>query len=86
MINLKYQFNANLCYMNTDSVTIHIKTEDLHKDIANDAEKDLIHQNIQLKDYYQKVKIKNSLDQWKMNWVERLWQNLLHLDQKHILT
>ena len=86
MINLKYQFNANLCYMNTDSVTIHMKTEDLHKDIANDAEKDLIHQIIQLKDYYQKVKIKISLDQWKMNWVERLWQNLLHLDQKHILT
>ena len=63
MINLKYQFNANLCYMNTDRVTIHMKTEDLHKDIANDAEKDLIHQIIQLKDYYQKVKIKNSLDQ-----------------------
>ena len=62
MINLKYQFNANLCYMNTDSVTIHIKTEDLYKDIANDAEKDLIHQIIQLKGYYQKVKIKNSLD------------------------
>ena len=35
----KYQDNAKLCYMDTDNVIIHIKTEDFYKDIANDVEK-----------------------------------------------
>ena len=43
----KYQDKAKLCYMDTDSFFIHIKTEDL-----------------------------------QMNLEERLWKNLLHLEQK----
>ena len=35
----KYQDNAKLCYIDTDSFIIHIKTEDFYKDIANDVEK-----------------------------------------------
>ena len=35
----KYQSNAKLCYMDTDSFIINIKTEDFHVDIANDVEK-----------------------------------------------
>ena len=35
----KYQDNAKVCYMDTDSFIIHNKTEDTHKDIANDVEK-----------------------------------------------
>ena len=35
----KYQDNAKLCYMNTDSFIINIKTEDFYEDIANDVEK-----------------------------------------------
>ena len=31
-----------LCYMDTDSFVMNIKTEDFYKDIANDVEKDLI--------------------------------------------
>ena len=38
-IKPKYQQNAKQCYMDTDSFIIHIKTEDVYKDIANDAEK-----------------------------------------------
>ena len=38
-IKPRYQDNAKPCYMDTDSFTIHIKTEDVYKDIANDAEK-----------------------------------------------
>ena len=38
-IKPKYQNNAKLCYMDTDSLIIHIKTEDVYEDIANDAEK-----------------------------------------------
>ena len=38
-IKPKYQHNAKLCYMDTDSFIIHIKTEDVYEDIVNDIEK-----------------------------------------------
>ena len=38
-IKPKYQNKAKLCYMDTDSFIIHIKAEDVHKDIANDVKK-----------------------------------------------
>ena len=39
----KYQYNAKLCCMNTDSFMIHIKTEDVYKDIGNDVEKKIFY-------------------------------------------
>ena len=38
-IQPKYKDRVKLCYMDTDSFIIHIKTEDFYKDIANDVEK-----------------------------------------------
>ena len=38
-IKPKYQQNAILCYMDTDSSIIHIKTEDVYENIVNDVEK-----------------------------------------------
>ena len=38
-IKLKYQNNAKLCCMDTDSFIIHFKSEDFYKDIDNDVEK-----------------------------------------------
>ena len=38
-IKTKYQINAKLCYMDTDSFIIHIKTEDFYEDIADKGEK-----------------------------------------------
>ena len=35
----KYGNDVKLCYMNTDSFVMNIKTEDFYKDIANDVEK-----------------------------------------------
>ena len=35
----KYGDSVKLCYMNTDSFIMNIKTEDFYKDIANDVEK-----------------------------------------------
>ena len=35
----KYGDNVKLCYMDTDSFVMHIKTEDFYEDIANDVEK-----------------------------------------------
>ena len=34
-IKPKYEDKANLCYIDTDSFIIHIKTEDCYIDIAN---------------------------------------------------
>ena len=38
-IKPKYQNNAKLCYMDTDSFIINIKTEDFYKEIADNIEK-----------------------------------------------
>ena len=38
-MKLKYGDNVKLCYMDTDSFIMNIKTEDFYKDIANDVEK-----------------------------------------------
>ena len=38
-IKPKYRNNAKLCYMDTDSLIINIKTENFYNDIANDVEK-----------------------------------------------
>ena len=35
----KYGDNIRLCYMDTDSFIMHVKTEDFYEDIANDVEK-----------------------------------------------
>ena len=34
----KYNDNVRLCYMDTDSFVMHIKTNDFYKDIAGDVE------------------------------------------------
>ena len=38
-IRPKYQDKSQLCDINTDSFIIHIKTEDIFEDIADDVEK-----------------------------------------------
>ena len=38
-IKPKYQRNAKLCYMDTDSFIINIKTEDVYENIADNVEK-----------------------------------------------
>ena len=37
-MKLKYNDNVKLCYMDTDSFVMHIKTNDFYKDVANDVE------------------------------------------------
>ena len=38
-LKLKYGENAKHCYMDTDSFIVHVKTDDIYKDIAKDVEK-----------------------------------------------
>ena len=45
----KYVDDVKLCYLDTDSFIMHIKTEDFYKHIADDVEKRL-RQNLLLQD------------------------------------
>ena len=45
----KYGDNVKLCYMDTDSFIMHIKTEVFHEDIPNDAEKRFDTSNYEVK-------------------------------------
>ena len=38
-MKIKYDDRVKLCYMDTDSFIMHIKTEDFYEDIAKDVEK-----------------------------------------------
>ena len=38
-INIRFKQNCKLCYLDTDSFIIHIKTKNFYKNIANDVEK-----------------------------------------------
>ena len=39
----KHDENAKLCYMDTDSFMVYIKTDDIYKDIVKVLKLDLIH-------------------------------------------
>ena len=52
-IKPKNQYNAKLCYMDTGSFIIHIKTKDVYDDIPGDVEKRLMHHIVGLPDHYQ---------------------------------
>ena len=38
-VNTKYGGNVKLCYMNADSFIVHLKTDDIYKDIGEVVEK-----------------------------------------------
>ena len=40
-VKIKYQDKARLCYMDTDSFVVNIKTKDFHKDVSQDVTKRL---------------------------------------------
>ena len=44
----KYGEKAKLCYMDTDSFIVHVKTKDIYKDIAEDVEKIFDTSNVEI--------------------------------------
>ena len=54
----KYGDKVKLCYMDTDSFIMHIKTEDFYKYIANYVKKKSIHQILKSIDHYLQERIK----------------------------
>ena len=57
-IKPKYGEDLRLYYMDTDSFIMPIKIEDFCKDIANDVEKDLIYEIMNVIDHYLQERIK----------------------------
>ena len=57
-----YGEEVRLCYMDTDSFIIYVKADDIHKDIAENIEKDLTLQIMKQAGRYLKDKTKMSLD------------------------
>ena len=72
-IKSKYGDDARLCYMDTDSFIMHIKTEDFYKDIAPDVDRwfDTSNYNKNSIDYFQVVRTKRSLVKSRMSWEVR---------------
>ena len=64
----KYGENAKLCYMDTDSFIVHIKTYDIYKDIAEDVETRFDTSNFEFD---------RPLPKWKNQKVIRLMNNLI---------
>ena len=59
-IKPKYVENAKLCYMDTDSFIVYIKTDDIYKDIAEYSETRLETSNYELNRPLPKAKNKKS--------------------------
>ena len=57
-MKLKYGDNVKLCYMDTDSFIMHIKTEDFYKVLQMMLKKDLMHQIMKLIYHYPQERIK----------------------------
>ena len=68
-IKPKYGDKARLCYMDTDSFIMLIKTEDFYKDIAPDVDRwfDTSNYNKNSTDYFQVVRTKRSLVKSRMS-------------------
>ena len=49
----EHNYHTTKWYMDTDSFIINIKTKDVNEGIANDVEKDLMHQIMQSEDHCQ---------------------------------
>ena len=56
----KYGENRTLCYMDTDNFIVHVKTDDIYKDFAEDIETRFDTSNFELDRQLPKVKKKKS--------------------------
>ena len=85
-IKPKYQNNAKLFYMDTDSFIINIKTEDFYEDIANDVEKRFDPSNYEVNRPLPKGKNKKVIGLTKDELGRKTMTEFAALWPKHILT
>ena len=87
-IGPKYGDKAKLCYTDTDSFVVHIKTEDFFEDISNDVERWFDTSNYNENDKRPPPICKNKKvpGLFKDELGGKLLQKLLRLEQKHMHT
>ena len=73
----KYGENAKLCYMDTDSFIVYVRTDNIYKDIAENVEKRIDTWNYEKGSPLLKRKNKTVIKLIKMNKVDKPWKNLL---------
>ena len=73
----KYGENAKLCYMDTDSFIVHVKTKDIYKDIAEDVETRFSTSNFELDRPLSKGKSKKVIGLMKDLLVVKIMKTLL---------
>ena len=85
-IKPKYGDKARLCYMDTDSFVLNIKTEDFYKDIASDVERWFDTSNYNKKDNRPLPigKNKKVIGLFKGELGGKIMQSFAHLELKHI--
>ena len=75
-----------MCYINTDSFVVYIKTDDIYKDIAEDVKTRFESLNYELGKPLPKTKNKKVIGLMKNQLGETIMKKLLYWDQKLIVT
>ena len=79
----KYGENTKHCYMDTDSFIVHVKIDDIYKDIAEDVETRFETSNFEIDKHYLKEKIKKLIGLMKDE-LGRKIKKLVGLRAKHV--
>ena len=77
----KYGENTKLCFIDTDFFIVHVKTDDIYKDVAEDVKTKFDTSNHQLNRHLSKEKNKKS------NWINERrirWTNQERIKSKNI--
>ena len=75
-----------MCYINTDSFVVYIKTDDIYKDIAEDVKTRFESLNYELGKPLPKTKSKKVIGLMKNELGETIMKKLLYYNQKFIVT
>ena len=81
-VKLKYGENAKLPYMDTDSVIVYVKTDDIYKDIAEDAETRFDTSNFEMHRPLPKRKNEKVIELMKVEFGEKIMKKLVELRTK----
>ena len=81
-VKLKNGEKANLCYMDTDSFIVYIKTNDIYKDIAEDIDTGFDTSNYELKRPLPKGKNKKVIGLIKSELVRKIMTEFIGLEAK----
>ena len=81
-VKLKYGENAKLCYMDTASFIVYVKTDDIYKDITEDVERRIDTSSFEIDRSLPKIKIKKVTELIKNELVGQIMKQFVELRTK----